>query len=215
LGPDNYSARGLFGQFSFVFPKDDAVLAITSAIKTGFTSRTYKHFPAMFRAGKVANDDVALAALTERTKNLQLLPPPGNPSSPTAARVSGKRYAMEANEDAIKSVQVDFADNRCRFTLVDDRGTHTIDAGLGTRIEGSTSMTGNKLHHEYQLDSMRVVAGGEWRDANTFAMTWVFVESAFKDTVVCKFDGDRITFERSVNVNSGPTTRPVVKGTSA
>ncbi|APV52477.1 hypothetical protein BWI17_15480 [Betaproteobacteria bacterium GR16-43] len=214
LGPDNYSARGLFGQFAFVFPKDDAVLAITSAVKTGFTARTYKHFPAMFRASPVANDDAALAALTARTRDLQLLPPPGNASSPTAARVSGKRYTMEGNEDAIRSIQLDFAEGRCRFTLVDDRGTHTIEAGLGTRIEGNTSMTGNKLHHEYQLDSMRVVAGGEWRDANTFAMTWVFVESAFQDTVICRFDGDRIAFERSVNVNSGPTTRPAVRGTA-
>jgi len=214
LGPDNYSARGLFGQFAFVFPKDDAVLAITSAVPTGFTARTYKHFPAMFRAGSVANDDAALAALTARTRGLQLLPPPGPASSPTAARVSGKRYAMEANEDAIRSIQLDFAGERCRFTLVDDRGAHTVDAGLGTRIEGNTTMTGNKLHHEYQPDVMRVVAGGEWRDANTFAMTWVFVESAFQDTVICRFDGDKVTFDRSVNVNSGPKVRPPVRGTA-
>ena len=212
LGPDNYSARGVFGQFTFVFPNDDAVLAITSAIPRGFTAIAFKHFPAAFRAGSVANDDAALAALTKRTQSLQLLPPPGPASSPTAARVSGKRYTMEANEDAIRSIQLDFAEGRCRFTLVDDRGTHTVDAGLGTRIEGNTTMTGNKLHHEYQPDVMRVVAGGEWRDANTFAMTWVFVESAFQDTVVCSFDGDRVTFERSVNVNSGPTTRPAVRG---
>ena len=75
-----------------------------------------------------------------------------------------------------------------------------------------TTMTGNKLHHEYQPDLMRVVAGGEWRDAKTFAMTWVFVESAFRDTVVCRFDGDRVAFERSVNVNSGPKERPPVRG---
>ena len=75
-------------------------------------------------------------------------------------------------------------------------------------------MTGNKLHHEYQPDVMRVVAGGEWRDANTFAMTWVFVESAFQDTAILRFDGNRITFERSVNVNSGPATRPAVRRTA-
>jgi CubicO group peptidase (beta-lactamase class C family) len=214
LGPDNYSARGLFGQFTFVFPKDDAVLAITSAVPTGFTARTFKHFPAMFRAGSVANDDAASPRSRRGRASLQLLPPPGNASSPTAAAVSGKRYAMEANEDAIRSIQLDFAAGRCRFTLVDDRGTHTIEAGLGTRIEGDTTMTGNKLHHEYQPDVMRVVAGGEWRDASTFAMTWVFVESAFQDSVICRFDADRLTFERSVNVNSGPKTRPAVRGTA-
>jgi len=212
LGPDNYSARGLFGQFAFVFPKDDAVLAITSAVPKGFTAIAFKHFPAAFRAASVTNDDAALAALTKRTQGLQLLPPPGNASSPTATRVSGKRYTMEANEDAIRSIQLDFAADRCRFTLADERGAHAIDVGLGRRIEGKTTMTGNKLHHEYQPEVMRVVAGGEWRDANTFVMTWVFVESAFQDTATCRFDGDRVTFERSVNVNSGPTTRPAVRG---
>jgi CubicO group peptidase (beta-lactamase class C family) len=212
LGPDNYSARGVFGQFVFVFPKDATVLAITSAIPKGFTAIAFKHFPSALRARSVANDDAALAALTNRTRNLQLLPPPGIPTSPTTARVSGKRYKMEANEDAIRSIQLDFAAERCRFTLVDDRGTHTIEAGLGKRIESNTTMTGNKLHHEYQPELMRVVAGGEWRDVNTFVMTWVFVESAFKDIVICRFDDDRLTFQRSVNVNSGPTERPAVLG---
>ena len=36
---------------------------------------------------------------------------------------------------------------------------------------------------------MRVVASGEWRDARTFVMTWTFVESAFRDMVVCRFAG--------------------------
>jgi CubicO group peptidase (beta-lactamase class C family) len=215
LAPDNYSARGLFGQFTFVFPKDDAVLAVTSAVPKGFTAIAFKHFPAAFRAGAMANDDAALATLTTRTRGLQLLPPPGKSSSQVAGRISGKRYTMEPNEDAIRAIQLDFAEGRCRFTLVDDRGTHTIDAGLGTRIEGNTTMTGNKLHHEYQPDVMRVVADGEWDNASTFAMTWVFVESAFQDRVVCRFDGDRVTFERSVNVNSGPTTRPAVRGNAA
>jgi CubicO group peptidase (beta-lactamase class C family) len=212
LGPDNYSARGLFGQFTFVFPKDDAVLAITSAVQRGFTAKTFPHFPAMFRQGAAANDDAGLAALRERTATLRLLPPTTETSSPVATTVSGKRYTMEANEDAIRNLQLDFARGKCRFTLVDDRGAHVIEVGIGRDVEGGTSMTGNKLHHEYQPDAMRVVARGEWRDANTFAMTWVFVESAFVDTATCRFEGERIVFERSVNVNSGPTKRPAVTG---
>jgi len=43
-------------------------------------------------------------------------------------------------------------------------------------------------------------------------MTWIFVESAFRDTVVCRFDGDNLTLERSVNVNSGALERPPIRG---
>ena len=74
-------------------------------------------------------------------------------------------------------------------------------------------MDGNKLHHQYQPDTMRVVAGGEWRDARTFVMTWTFVESAFRDTVVCRFSGPNMRFDRSVNVNSSATELPTLIGT--
>jgi hypothetical protein len=61
---------------------------------------------------------------------------------------------------------------------------------------------GNKLQHQYQPDTMRVVAGGEWRDARTFVVTWTFVES-----------GPYMCFDRSVNVNSSATELPTLTGT--
>jgi hypothetical protein len=98
------------------------------------------------------------------------------------------------------------------FKLADDRGTHTIEVGLEQDVEGDTTMTGHKLHHEYEPDVMRVVARGEWRDARTFVMTWTFVESAFRDTVTCVFTGPKLRFNRSVNVNSAETEMPTLTG---
>ena len=43
-------------------------------------------------------------------------------------------------------------------------------------------------------------------------MTWVFVETAFRDTVVCIFEGPAVRFDRSVNVNSGATSLPTLIG---
>lgn len=74
-------------------------------------------------------------------------------------------------------------------------------------------MDGNKLHHQCQPDTMRVVAGGEWRDARTFVMSWTFVESVFRDAVVCRFAGPYLRFDRSVNVNSSATELPTLTGT--
>ncbi|MFK5151202.1 hypothetical protein ACI4CU_28015, partial [Klebsiella pneumoniae] len=74
------------------------------------------------------------------------------------------------------------------------------------------TMTGNKLHHEYQPDVMRVVASGTWRDLRTFVMTWTFVESAFRDTVTCTFEGPQMRFARSVNVNSSALDMPTLMG---
>jgi hypothetical protein len=73
-------------------------------------------------------------------------------------------------------------------------------------------MTGDKLHHEYDLDDMRIVAGGEWTDERTFVMSWSFVETAFRDTVVCVFEGPSLRIDRSVNVNSAETALPTLTG---
>jgi CubicO group peptidase (beta-lactamase class C family) len=216
LGPEGaYYANGLFGQFSFVFPRHDAVLAITAAIPPGrgFTKVIFKHFPAILSETALsAADPAEIAAFKTRAASLELLPPVRATSSPIAAKVSGKTFMADANEDEVQSLRLDFSADQCVFALKDNLGVHTVTAGLRERIEGDTTMPGAKLHHEYELDRMRVVAGGEWRDDNTFVMTWVFVESAFRDTVVCRFDGGNLTFERSVNVNSGPLARPVLHG---
>ena len=214
LGPDGaYMADGLFNQYSVVFPKQNAVLAMTAAMPEGthFRNLMFKHFPTMF-SGEVVNDKRALETLKTRTQNLQLLPAVVPSTSPVVAHVSGATYRFEDNPDAVKAISLTFADKSCTFRLEDDRGAHTIEVGLGQDLEGDTTMTGHKLHHEYEPDVMRVVARGEWRDERTFVMIWTFVESAFRDTVTCVFTGPRLRFTRSVNVNSAETELPTLTG---
>ena len=213
IGPGKaFYAVGLFTQMSIVFPEHDAVLAVTSAIDESeqLTPIVWKHFPAGFAPKPRPAADAPYAALIERTRNLTVLPALGTASSEIAARVSGRLYRAEANAEDIEGLRFDFADDRCRFMLRDARGEHAVDVGLGRWIEGRTSMTGNKLHHQYQPESMVVVAGGQWTAPDTFQMTWQFAETAFRDTVVCRFAGNAMTFDRSVNVNSAATALPTV-----
>jgi hypothetical protein len=195
-----------------VFPRHDAVLALTAGIpeQSHFNTLVFKHFPAAF-SDTAASDDRA-TALRKRTGALRLLPPVAATHSPVVRHVSGKRYLIGDNPDRVESMQFDFTDDACLFTLEDHRGVHRIKAGLGRPLEDETTMTGNKLHHEYDLDRMAVVATGAWQDERTFVMTWVFVETAFRDTVVCLFEGPAVRFDRSVNVNSGATSLPTLIG---
>jgi hypothetical protein len=118
--------------------------------------------------------------------------------------------------DDVQRVRFDFTGDRCVFSLTDARGEHKVEHGLRDWVEADTSMTGNELHHQYQPDRMRVVAGARWTDERTLEMTWQFVETAFRDKVVCRFDGEQmtqqITLDRSVNVNSAATFRPTLRG---
>lgn len=212
---DTYYAVGLFTQMSIVFPDHDAVLAVTSAIPESnmLTPIVYRHFPAAFGAASLPPNDGGHVALAERTRSLSLLPVLPATTSPVAARISGKQFRATENAEGIESFGFIFEGVRCRFTMRDARGEHSVDVGLGRWIEGRTSMTGNKLHHQYQPDSMLVVAGGRWIAPDTFEMIWQFAETAFRDTVVCRFDGDTMTFDRSVNVNSAALSLPTVRST--
>ena len=218
LGPHGaYNADGLFGQYAVVFPEQNAVLALNSALppKAGFNAGIlYKHFPAAFGEALAprAREDAALSA---RTRALRLQPPMRATTSPIIASVSGQRFDFADNPEKVKSMRLDFTPQACTFTMEDDRGTHTVQVGLRQPIEADTTITGNKLHHEYQPEVMRVVGSGEWLDARTFVMTWVFVESAFRDTVVCRFAAPYMRFDRSVNVNSSATELPTLTGVRA
>jgi CubicO group peptidase (beta-lactamase class C family) len=213
IGPDKaYFALGLFTQMSIVFPDHDAVLAVTAAIDGSehLTALVWQHFPAAFGAQRVRRNAAGHAALTGRTRDLSLQPHLAAGMSPAAARLSGRTFRAAPNADGIESFTFGFAGDRCLFTLRDGRGTHTVDVGVGRWIEGRTSMTGNKLHHQYQPESMLVVAGGQWLAPDTFEMTWQFAETAFRDTVTCRFVDDQLTFDRGVNVNSAARSLPTV-----
>jgi CubicO group peptidase (beta-lactamase class C family) len=214
LGPDGtFLADGLFSQLSFVFPRHDAVLAITAGIpeKSHFNSCVYRHFPAAFLEA-ARPDRRSGIALENRSRSLRLLPAARLTHSPVIHHVAGKDYNFADNSDQVKLMRFDFADDACVFTMEDHRGSHTIKAGLGRTLEGDTTMTGNKLHHEYELDRMSVIASGEWRDDRTFIMTWSFVETAFRDTIICFFEGPSLRFDRQVNVNSAETSLPTLTG---
>ena len=208
-----YYAEGAFGQFSIVFPDHDAVLALTAGVQDyPLLDIVWKYFPAAFGESTSRSTNAMSGELRARTDNLRLLPEVYRTVSPTAQRISGRTWRIEDNEDNVSTVKLTFGEDHLDFQLTDHRGSHHVMVGLGQWVESSTSMTGNKLHHQYQTDDMKVVASGRWWDEQTFEMTWQFVETAWADTVVCRFLGDRISINRSVNANYAPRVRPTLRG---
>jgi hypothetical protein len=69
-----------------------------------------------------------------------------------------------------------------------------------------------ELHHGYEMRRARVVASARWSGPDTLEMTWIFVDSAFRDTVICRFEGEQIRYSRTVNVNSGALSQPAMVG---
>lgn len=211
-----YFALGLFAQMSIVFPGHNATLAVFSAIKGSGKLKPliWKHFPSAFSGTALPASPIA-ARLAKHTAELNLLPALTRTDSPLAARVSGKRIAIQANDQSVTSVTFDFADSVCTYRMSDADGDHQITAGLAEYLEQLTSMTGHRLHHEYRPKRQAVIAGARWLAADKLEMTWQFVETAFRDTMLCTFDGKQVRIDRSVNLNSAETKLPTLTGTWA
>jgi CubicO group peptidase (beta-lactamase class C family) len=211
---DAYIAEGAFGQFAIVFPKHGAVLAITAGVprESPFYGLIFEHFPAAFGDSDYVASSADVRQLAARCEDLCLLPDAVYQTSPVAQRISGQIYGIEPNDDGALSVQIEISEDQLDFRLSDHRGNHRVIVGLREWIESTTGITGNKLHHEYQSDDMRVVAHGRWRDEHTLEMTWQFVETAWVDHLVCRFFEDRISIDRRTNANYGPLVASTLRG---
>lgn len=218
IGPGkSYFALGLFSQMSIVFPEHGATLAVFSAIdgSSKLKPHIWKHFPAAFEDEPLPASD-AFDKLTAKAQAANLLPVlDGSANADLEGRISGKRYVLSDNDQQANWVSFDFNNDVCKFVLNDYRGEHTISSGRKEYVEQPTSMTGNRLHHQYQMDDMRVVAGAQWIDERTLKLTWHYVETAFRDTVLCRFDGSSVSIDRSVNLNSAETSLPTLSGVLA
>ena len=219
MAGDAYAAIGIFMQFVMVFPHHQATLAVVGASQEG--SRVYRpivqrHFPRAFEERLPASEaQEADAHLRSRLVAAGEQPPLTPNASNTAARISGKTFRVEPNPLGVTAVSFSFEKDRCVFHLVDAAGDHSVVCGLHEWIESRTDVPGADLHHGYSLESAVVVASAAWADENTLRMRWIFAETAFQDTVLCRFDGDRVIVERSVNVNSSARSWPPLSGKQA
>ena len=46
-------------------------------------------------------------------------------------------------------------------------------------------------------------------------MSWILVQCGFRDTFIFVFEGNEVTLDRSVNVNSKALSHPTLKGSVA
>jgi CubicO group peptidase (beta-lactamase class C family) len=216
-GPNGeFYAMGLFGQMIAVFPEYDAVMVMTSA--TGgshpcsgqILPMMQRHIQSMFPE-RVLNSDNAHARLETRLAEMTIPETLVSLSEPSPEYSGALQYEVPDNPLGIRGLSLDLSREACTLRLTDAAGEHTIAAGINRWIEGETDVRGEQLHHGYHLTPARVVAGARWLTADTLEMTWIFAETAFRDTVLCHFAGNRLTLSRSVNVNSSALKLPDVE----
>lgn len=215
-----YRGDGAFGQYTIVLPEQDAVIAMNSETGNmqGQLDLVWEHLlPAMKPAALPANA-AAQSKLTATLAALALPLPPGQPTSPTAERISGKIFKLEANPFKLESITLSLAQDEARFVANDGTADHEVTSGLGKWVRGETAFPGTPP---------RLISGGAppagtdhpvaasaaWNDDRTFEMTWRYYETPHRDTVTCRFDGDKVTVGFQSSIAKGKDPRAPLQGT--
>lgn len=214
----SFCAMGVFGQLLVVFPDHGATLALTSAVDgTDACTRrllplVHRYFPRIFSdsIGDQSEPESRLQLRTQRAAEIRAVT---SRAPPPPVRRGPLEYKIDSNPLGISTLRLTLEGKTCALELLDGNGGQTITMGVDCWNETEADVPAPELHHGYAMRPARVVASACWTDPDTLVMTCIFVESAFRDTVTCRFEQGRIRYSRSVNVNSGPLSQPELTGT--
>ncbi len=218
-----FRGDGAFGQYTIVLPEQDAVIAMTgeSPNMQGELDLVWEHLLPAMKDAPLPADSAAQARLRQTLSSLAITPPAGQPTSETAARVSGKTFTIEPGQLGITSVKFAFDAASSVITAHAGETEHRIACGSGKWQLGDTAFPGTPPRiitggTPPPGTRYRLAASGVWKDADTFEMTWRYIETPHHDTVTCRFDGDgvKISFGSSIAAKRAnpDSTRPVLVG---
>lgn len=197
--PGFYRGDGAFGQFCVVIPQMDVVVAVTSESSNmqGSMNLLWDHLlPAIRPEAALPPDAVGHRALTQVLAALAIAPAAGGTSSPRAAGVSGRTFALDDNPFGARSVRFDLSGDVATVTVEGRGGPRTVEAGIGRWVTGDNRRIGpdDLFPVARRTDvASKIAASAAWPDANTLALKWQYVENVHHDDITCTFDGDRVT----------------------
>ncbi|MBA4054897.1 MAG: serine hydrolase, partial [Marivirga sp.] len=220
--PGGFRADGAFGQYTMIFPHQDAVVTITSeSMSTKSTMQlVWDHLlPEMNgKASSLPENHSVSGMLKEKLNTLAYEPPKMSASSPLANTLSGREYLLNENPFNAKTVSFSFIDNKCVFTLKEDSKPNiVINNGINHWIrEGNYKPSAHSLFSLRRIDFDSIVAASAtWIDEKTLLLTWRFIETVHSDSLMCLFDGDQVNIRLLFSVaqmQGKPDDRPGISG---
>jgi CubicO group peptidase (beta-lactamase class C family) len=202
-----YRGDGAFGQFCVVLPEQDAVVAITSAVKDmqAVLNLVWDLLLPALKPAPLAADEQAQERLQKRLKRFALRPQEGSASAP-AAKVWGRKYEFPANVQKLEAVTLERDGKDGAVTLVArlNGAEQRFVCGPGEWRKGRGAWG--------LLPASPVAACGAWAAADKFAAKLCFYETPFLFTVGLKFSGDEVRCEVASNVGFWPLKPPPLVG---
>lgn len=208
-----YRADGAFGQFAFVLPEHDAVLAVTSGTDdmAGVMDTVWQYLLPALRDRALPAHAGAHDKLQSKLRSLTLPVQSGSSSSPLAAGLSARKFVFESNELGITSASLDFSGTDPRLTLQDATGTHELRCGLGQWLRQRSAFQ-KRISNVFDNERQGIAASCGWADERTFVAKLCFHETPYTLTGRFTFDKERLLIDFEHNLRWGPTKHPQLVG---
>jgi CubicO group peptidase (beta-lactamase class C family) len=206
-----YRGDGAFGQYCIVMPQEDAVVAITSGVKSmqAVMDLVWEKLPSAMHERPLPADEKARVALARRLASLSVPSVSGLPFSPVAATVSGKSYSFAANDAHLESIVLETKAEGGEATLVAriDGTEQTIPCRFNAFGQG-------RITYGF-LGEQPVATSGAWTADDTYRAKICFYQTPYYLTLTLRFGDDRVTLDSEWNVAFGPTKQPTLVGTTS
>lgn len=214
---NSFRGDGAFGQYCLVLPELDAVIVITSGVRDMQSVMNLvweKLLPAM-GAKALPDNAAARRRLAAKLAGLTLRPPPGNPTGPLAAQVSGRWYEFPANIRGIRAMALEVNSQSPALLVRTDSGETRTPVGIGAWAKSRGGFT-SRLDRMLSVPANpQIAASGAWTADSVFSLKLALYETPYGATLTLRFDGDRLLLDTEYNVSFGPTTQPQLVGQGA
>lgn len=201
---NSYRGDGAYGQFIFVLPEQDAVIAFTSETSDmgGEMNLVWDNLLTRFKKEKLPNNPELYNQLKQKLGSLALLPPKADSTSFTLKLFDKKNYNFPA-EGQLKNISFNFENGNCKadLTFANDRKSE-FTFGANEWIQGETNKPVNNLAAQpndqiLKLAPFKVVGAYSFPDKSSLELVVRYIESPHTDFYLCKTNGDSISVEIS------------------
>lgn len=209
-----YRGDGAFGQYMLVLPQYDAVVVITSGVRDmqAVMNLVWDRLLPAMRTEPLADDAAAQRALQTRLATLTVRPATGRASSPIAARVSRRWYALPENDRGVHAIALDLSPRAPALLVRTGSGETRTPLAVGGWVRSANGFANGIERLLAVPEHPSVALSGAWTADSVFALKIAAPETPFYSTLTFTFSGDAVTLAGAHNVSFGATRLPTIEG---
>ncbi len=204
--PGGFRADGAFGQYSMVFPDQNAVVAINSeSLGKGITMSLVWDilFPALGKKEPLKNNPTAHASLKTKLKGLRYAPEKFEAKSAFESNINGKKFQFEPNDLGIQNLTFRFNNDTISFDIKEEGfDTYTITSGRNKWYKkGNRKPAPHALFSRRRIDFESLVAAAAgWENEHTLKICLRLIETCHSDYLTCIFNDNKLTINTLFSV---------------